>query len=133
MIYSARVVERVQDPKNAGIMNNDDPEVGVGIVGSPACGDVLQLFIRVQENKIVEAKFQAFGCGSAIAASQLATEQIPGMNVNDSGFEGMNERIFDYLGLPPVKLHCSILAEEAIHAAIKNYIEKQNSNSQVIL
>lgn len=132
MIYSARVVERVQDPKNAGIMNNDDPEVGVGIVGSPACGDVLQLFIRVQENKIVEAKFQAFGCGSAIAASQLATEQIPGMNVNDSGFEGMNERIFDYLGLPPVKLHCSILAEEAIHAAIKNYIEKQNPTSMQI-
>lgn len=132
MIYSSRVVERVQDPKNAGIMNNDDPEVGVGIVGSPACGDVLQLFIRVQENKIVEAKFQAFGCGSAIAASQLATEQIPGMNVNDSGFEGMNERIFDYLGLPPVKLHCSILAEEAIHAAIKNYIEKQNPTSMQI-
>ena len=123
MIYSQKVIDRVTNPKNAGTMDSSDPEVGVGLVGSPACGDVLQLFIRVREGKIIEAKFHAFGYGSAIASSQFATEKLGGMTMNEAKNIN-NKEIFDYLGLPPVKLHCSILAEEAVHAAITDYKSK---------
>jgi nitrogen fixation NifU-like protein len=123
MIYSAEVTKRVTNPQNAGSMDSSDPEVGIGLVGAPACGDVLQLFIRVRNGTIIEAKFQAFGCGSAIASSQFATEQLNGLALNEAK-KINNREIFEYLALPPVKLHCSILAEEAVHAAIEDYKAK---------
>ena len=126
MIYTSEVINRVTNPQNAGSMDNADPEVGIGLVGAPSCGDVLQLFIRVREGKIVEAKFQAFGCGSAIASSQFATEQLAGLELSEAK-KISNRDIFEYLALPPVKLHCSILAEEAVHAAIENY-QTKNGN-----
>jgi len=130
MQYSARVVERVINPTNAGSMDENDPEVGVGLVGAPSCGDVLMLYLRIREGKIIDARFKTFGCGSAIAASQLATEKLLGTDAS-APFDNLNQELFEYLGLPPVKWHCSVLAKEAVDAAIDNYMQKSRPANSI--
>ena len=122
--YSKRLIDHYENPRNVGSFSNDK-NVGVGLVGAPACGDVMKLSIKVDDksNTIVDAKFKTFGCGSAIASSSLATELIIGKSCDDA-LTVTNETIASYLKLPPVKLHCSMLAEDAIKSAIKNYNEK---------
>jgi Fe-S cluster assembly scaffold IscU len=123
--YHKNVVDHYENPRNVGSLNPKDKDVGIGLVGAPACGDVLSLCIKVDENgNIIESCFKTFGCGSAIASSSLATEWIKGKNI-DSAMEIKNADIAKYLSLPPVKLHCSMLAEDAIKAAIKDYKRKQ--------
>ncbi len=125
MSYSKEVMDHYQNPRNIGSFSKDDPNVGTGLVGAPACGDVMKLQIKVnKDNVIVETKFKTFGCGSAIASSSLATEWIKGKNI-DQAFEIKNTQIAKYLSLPPVKLHCSLLAEDAIKEAIKDYKNKR--------
>ena len=124
MSYSEKVMDHYDNPRNVGSLDKNNPEVGTGIVGAPACGDVMKLQIKVGKNGIIEdAKFKTFGCGSAIASSSLATEWIKGKEVKDAE-QIRNKEIANYLSLPPVKMHCSMLAEEAIKAAIKDYKEK---------
>ena len=124
MAYSDKVLDHYENPRNVGSFDKADPTVGTGMVGAPACGDVMKLQIKVGENGIIEdAKFKTFGCGSAIASSSLITEWIKGTKVKDAE-QIRNKEIADYLSLPPVKMHCSMLAEEAIKAAIKDYKEK---------
>lgn len=127
MAYSEKVIDHNKNPRNVGSLPKDDPNVGTGIVGAPACGDVMKLQIKVNDAGIIEdAKFKTFGCGSAIASSSLVTEWIKGKTVNDA--EAIkNTEIVEELSLPPVKVHCSILAEEAIKAAIDDYNKKKNS------
>lgn len=118
---------RRENPRNVGSMDKDDASVGTGLVGAPACGDVMKLQIRVDENgKIVDAKFKTFGCGSAIASSSLATEWVKGKTITDAK-DIRNTEIAKELSLPPVKLHCSMLAEDAIKAALNDYKIKQES------
>lgn len=124
MAYSKEVISHYENPKNVGSLDKDDINVGTGLVGAPACGDVMKLQIKVENGVIVDAKFKTFGCGSAIASSSLATEWIKNKPL-DEAEKITNKDISDYLSLPPVKLHCSMLAEEAIEAAIKNYKAKQ--------
>jgi Fe-S cluster assembly scaffold IscU len=120
-LYHKNVIEHYENPRNVGSMDKNDPDVGTGLVGAPACGDVMKLQIKVDDNgKIVDAKFKTFGCGSAIASSSLATEWIKGKNVNDA-IKISNQAIAKELSLPPVKLHCSMLAEDAIKSALKDY------------
>lgn len=127
MAYSEKVIDHNKNPRNVGSLPKDDPNVGTGIVGAPACGDVMKLQIRVNDAGIIEdAKFKTFGCGSAIASSSLVTEWIKGKTVNDAETI-KNTEIVEELSLPPVKVHCSILAEEAIKAAIDDYNKKKNS------
>ena len=126
MAYSKEVISHYENPKNVGSLDKNDINVGTGLVGAPACGDVMKLQINVENGVIVDAKFKTFGCGSAIASSSLATEWIKNKPL-DEAERITNKDISDYLSLPPVKLHCSMLAEEAIEAAIKNYKEKQES------
>ena len=123
MSYSEKVLDHYENPRNVGSMDKDDPSVGTGMVGAPACGDVMKLQIKVEDDKIVDAKFKTYGCGSAIASSSLVTEWIKGKTL-DQAQEIKNMDIADELALPPVKIHCSVLAEDAIKAAIKNYREK---------
>ena len=125
MAYSEKVVEHAENPRNVGTLDKDDPSVGTGLVGAPACGDVMRLQIRVSDDGVIEdAKFKTFGCGSAIASSSLATEWIKGKNLAEA--EAIkNSDIVTELNLPPVKIHCSVLAEDAIKSAIANYREKQ--------
>lgn len=126
MAYSEKVLEHNKNPKNVGSMPADDKNVGTGLVGAPACGDVLKLQIKVNENGVIEdAKFKTFGCGSAIASSSLVTEIIKGLSL-DQALQVDNSQIANELSLPPVKIHCSILAEDAIKAAIKDYKNKNN-------
>lgn len=126
MAYSKQVLDHYENPRNVGILDKDDPSVGTGMVGAPACGDVLKLQIKVDDNGLIEdAKFKAYGCGSAIASSSLVTEMIKNKSLDDAG-EIRNTHIADELSLPPVKIHCSVLAEDAIQAAIKDYKEKQS-------
>lgn len=126
MAYSDKVLDHNKNPRNVGSLPKENKNVGTGVVGAPACGDVMKLQIQVNDQGIIEdAKFKTFGCGSAIAASSLATEWIKGKNVNQA-FEIKNSEIAQELSLPPVKIHCSILAEEAIKAAILDY-NKKNS------
>ena len=120
--YHERVLDHYTSPRNVGSLNKNDPDVGTGLVGAPACGDVMRLQIRVEDGIIKEAKFKTFGCGSAIASSSLATEWIHGKTLKN-GIK--NTEIAKHLSLPPVKLHCSMLAEDAINAAIKDYERKQ--------
>lgn len=108
-------------------MNRDDPDVGTGMVGAPACGDVMQLQIQVEDNIIVDAKFKTYGCGSAIASSSLLTEWVKGKTLDDAG-QIKNTDLAQELALPPVKIHCSVLAEDAIKAAIKDYSQKRATN-----
>jgi nitrogen fixation NifU-like protein len=126
MAYSHKVVDHYENPKNVGAMDKSSPDVGTGIVGAPECGDVMKLQIQVnaETNVIEDAKFKTFGCGSAIASSSLATEWIKGKTV-DEALSIKNTDIVEELSLPPVKIHCSVLAEDAIKAAIRNYMEKQ--------
>tara|TARA_R100001591_G_C4218466_1_gene148464 strand:+ start:54 stop:455 length:402 start_codon:yes stop_codon:yes gene_type:complete len=120
MSYSKKVLDHFENPKNMGSFDKDEENVGTGIVGAPECGDVMKLQIKVIGERITEAKFKTFGCGSAIAASSLATEWLKGKTLDEAS-EIKNTDIVDELALPPVKIHCSVLAEEAIKAAISDY------------
>jgi nitrogen fixation protein NifU and related proteins len=123
MSYSKEVLDHYNDPKNVGSFSKDDENIGTGLVGAPECGDVMKLQIKVENDRIVDAKFKTFGCGSAIASSSLATEWVKGKTI-DEALEIKNTEIVEELSLPPVKIHCSVLAEDAIKAAIKNYRER---------
>jgi Fe-S cluster assembly scaffold IscU len=127
MAYSEKVVEHFENPKNVGSMDKTSKNVGTGLVGAPACGDVMQLQIAVNDDgTISDAKFKTFGCGSAIASSSLVTEWIKGKKIDEAA-EIKNTQIASHLALPPVKIHCSILAEDAIKAAIADFKAKQES------
>ena len=131
MAYSDKVVDHYENPRNVGNFDKGDEDVGTGMVGAPACGDVMKLQIKVDDNGIItESKFKTFGCGSAVASSSVATEMIQGMTVDDV-LAIKNKDIAGYLKLPPVKLHCSMLAEDAIQAAVKDYKEKQQAKKEV--
>jgi nitrogen fixation NifU-like protein len=124
MAYSEKVIEHYEDPKNVGSLNKDAEDVGTGMVGAPACGDVMKLQIQVdKEGVIQDAKFKTYGCGSAIASSSLVTEWVKGKTL-DQALAIKNTAIAEELALPPVKIHCSILAEDAIKAAVANYKDK---------
>ena len=123
MPYSAKVLDHYNHPRNVGSMDKSSNRVGTGIVGAPECGDVMKLQIEVEGDMIVDAKFKTFGCGSAIASSSLATEWLKGKTLGEA-WEIDNVRIVEELTLPPVKIHCSVLAEDAIKAAIKDYQSK---------
>ena len=123
MSYSKKVIEHYEKPKNIGSMDSASVSVGTGLVGAPECGDVMKLQIEVKDNKIVDAKFKTFGCGSAIASSSLATEWVKGKSL-DEAQSIKNTDIVEELSLPPVKIHCSVLAEDAIKAAINDYRSK---------
>ena len=124
MAYSKKVLEHYEKPRNIGSLDTRDSSVGTGLVGAPECGDVMKLQIQVDDdNKIVDAKFKTFGCGSAIAASSLATEWIKNKTVDEASMI-QNTEIVKELSLPPVKIHCSVLADDAIKAAIKDYQQK---------
>ena len=131
MAYSEKVLEHYENPRNVGKMDANDPTVGTGTVGAPACGDVMRLQIKVNEQGIIEdAKFKTYGCGSAIASSSLVTEWVKGKTLDEAG-KIKNSQIAEELALPPVKIHCSILAEDAIKAAINDYKGKHaNSDTQ---
>ena len=125
MAYSEKVIDHYERPRNVGSLDSNSDNVGTGLVGAPECGDVMKLQIEVNdEGKISDARFKTFGCGSAIAASSLATEWVRGKTV-DEAMELKNTEIVEELSLPPVKIHCSVLAEDAIKAAINDYKEKQ--------
>jgi len=125
MAYSEKVIDHYENPRNVGTLDKEDPNVGTGLVGAPACGDVMRLQIRVSDEGIIEdAKFKTFGCGSAIASSSLATEWLKGKTVEEAG--GIkNTLIVKELNLPPVKVHCSVLAEDAIKSAIEDFKRKR--------
>ena len=125
MPYSDEVLDHYTNPRNVGKFDKDDSDVGTGLVGAPSCGDVMQLGIKVENGVIVDAKFKTFGCGSAIASSSLLTEWVKGQSLEDA-WEIRNTDIAKELSLPPVKIHCSVLAEDAIKAAIQDYKEKQD-------
>lgn len=128
MAYSNKVIDHYENPRNVGSMDTDENAVGTGMVGAPACGDVMRLQIKVGDNGIIEdAKFKTYGCGSAIASSSLLTEWVKGKTL-DEAKEIKNTDIAEELELPPVKIHCSVLAEDAIQAAITDYQSKQGSN-----
>jgi nitrogen fixation NifU-like protein len=125
MAYSDKVLDHYQSPRNVGSLDKNDPTVGTGVVGAPECGDVMKLQIKVDGNgNIVDAKFKTYGCGSAIASSSLATEWLKGSTI-DAAQNIRNTQIVEELSLPPVKIHCSVLAEDAIKAAIEDYRQKQ--------
>ena len=127
MAYSDKVLDHYENPRNVGKLDDDDASVGTGMVGAPACGDVMRLQIKVDDNGVIEdAKFKTYGCGSAIASSSLLTEWVKGRSL-DEATEIKNKDIADELGLPPVKIHCSVLAEDAIKTAVQNVREKQGS------
>ena len=123
MAYSDKVVDHFNNPRNMGSLPKDDKHVGTGIVGAPECGDVMKLQIKVEGERIVDAKFKTFGCGSAIASSSLATEWLKGRSIEEAG-QIKNTEIVQELNLPPVKIHCSVLAEDAIKAALADYKKK---------
>jgi nitrogen fixation NifU-like protein len=129
MSYSNKVLDHYSNPRNVGSLNKSDPNVGTGMVGAPECGDVMKLQLKVNEETgiIEDAKFKTFGCGSAIASSSLATEWVKGKTL-DEALEIKNTDIVNELSLPPVKIHCSVLAEDAIKAAIADYKRKHNGN-----
>ena len=127
MAYTDKVIDHYENPRNVGSLDKDDPSVGTGMVGAPACGDVMRLQIKVNEQGIIEdAKFKTYGCGSAIASSSLVTEWVKGKTL-DEALEIKNSKIAEELALPPVKIHCSILAEDAIKAAVKDYKDKHGT------
>ena len=130
MAYSEKVIEHYENPRNVGSFDKDDPSVGTGLVGAPACGDVMKLQLRISDEGIIEdAKFKTFGCGSAIASSSLATEWVKGMTI-DQAMAIKNTQIVEELSLPPVKIHCSVLAEDAIRQAINDYKKKNGIEVQ---
>lgn len=125
MAYSDQVLDHYENPRNVGSLDKNSPNVGTGMVGAPACGDVMKLQIEVEEGIIVDAKFKTYGCGSAIASSSLVTEMLKGRTLEQAA-EIKNSKIAEDLALPPVKIHCSVLAEDAIKSAIEDYRKKQN-------
>ncbi len=131
MSYSQKLLDHYENPRNVGSLNEQAKNVGTGLVGAPACGDVMQLQIEVDEKsqKIIDAKFKTFGCGSAIASSSLATEWLIGQDLKQAAVTITNKKISQELSLPPVKIHCSLLAEEAIQAAIADYNKKNSISS----
>ena len=132
MAYSDKVMDHYENPRNVGKMDPKDPNVGTGMVGAPACGDVMQLQIEVVDNIIKDAKFKTYGCGSAIASSSLLTEWVKGRDLN-SAQNIKNVEIAEELALPPVKIHCSVLAEDAIKSAIQDYKEKNDTANDTVL
>ena len=128
MAYSSKVIDHYNDPKNVGSFTKDEEGVGTGLVGAPECGDVMKLQIKVEKDRIVDAKFKTFGCGSAIASSSLATEWVKGKSM-DEAMAIENTEIVEELSLPPVKIHCSVLAEDAIKAAINDYKNRNGLES----
>lgn len=132
MAYSDKVVDHYNNPRNVGSLDKKDPNVGTGLVGAPECGDVMKLQIKINpETSVIEdAKFKTFGCGSAIASSSLATEWLKGRSV-DQALDIKNTEIVKELNLPPVKIHCSVLAEDAIKAAVRDYQSKQDTEDRV--
>lgn len=129
MAYSDKVVDHFNNPRNMGSFKKDDADVGTGIVGAPECGDVMKLQIKVQNDTIVDAKFKTFGCGSAIASSSLATEWLKGKTLEEAQ-KIKNTDIVQELNLPPVKIHCSVLAEDAIKAALSDYKKKADTQTE---
>ena len=129
MAYSDKVVDHYENPRNVGSFSKDDASVGTGMVGAPACGDVMKLQIKVNEQGVIEdARFKTYGCGSAIASSSLVTTWLKGKSINEAA-EIKNTHIAEELALPPVKIHCSILAEDAIKAALADYKQKQQQGA----
>ena len=128
MAYSEKVIDHYNEPRNVGSFVKEEDSVGTGLVGAPECGDVMKLQIKVENDKIVDAKFKTFGCGSAIASSSLATEWVKGKSV-DEAMAIQNTDIVEELSLPPVKIHCSVLAEDAIKAAISDYKIRNQSKT----
>ena len=128
MAYSDKVIDHYNEPRNVGSFDKNDDTVGTGLVGAPECGDVMKLQIKVENDQIVDAKFKTFGCGSAIASSSLATEWVKGKSI-DEAMSIQNTEIVEELSLPPVKIHCSVLAEDAIKAAISDYKSRNNSET----
>ena len=128
MAYSEKVIDHYNEPRNVGSFGKEEDSVGTGLVGAPECGDVMKLQIKVENEKIVDAKFKTFGCGSAIASSSLATEWVKGKSV-DEAMKIQNTDIVEELSLPPVKIHCSVLAEDAIKAAISDYKNRNQSKT----
>ena len=128
MAYSDKVIYHYNEPRNVGSFDKNDDAVGTGLVGAPECGDVMKLQIKVENDQIVDAKFKTFGCGSAIASSSLATEWVKGKSI-DEAMSIQNTEIVEELSLPPVKIHCSVLAEDAIKAAISDYKSRNNSET----
>jgi nitrogen fixation NifU-like protein len=126
MAYSDKVIDHYENPRNVGSFEKDDPTVGTGMVGAPACGDVMKLQIKVEDGIITDAKFKTYGCGSAIASSSLVTEWVKGKTLEQAG-SIKNSEIAEELALPPVKIHCSILAEDAIKAAVNDYRNRHSS------
>ena len=124
MAYSEKVLDHYENPRNVGKMDITDPTVGTGMVGAPACGDVMKLQIKVEDDVITDAKFKTYGCGSAIASSSLLTEWVKGRTLQEAK-DIKNTDIVEELNLPPVKIHCSVLAESAIKSAIKDYMDKK--------
>ena len=130
--YHTKLIDHYENPRNIGSLNSNDSNVGTGLVGAPACGDVMKLNIRVDENGIItESKFKTFGCGSAIASSSLVTEWIKDKHIDDA-YMISNKEIAKELKLPPVKLHCSMLAQDAIQSAIEDYVNKNNPQNNIL-
>jgi nitrogen fixation NifU-like protein len=128
MAYSEQVIDHYENPRNVGSFSKDDESVGTGMVGAPACGDVMKLQIKVNENGVIEdARFKTYGCGSAIASSSLVTEWVKGKTLNEAA-SIKNSQIAEELALPPVKIHCSILAEDAIKAAVEDYRKRHGTS-----
>jgi len=129
MAYSEKVIDHYENPRNVGVMDDKDDTVGTGMVGAPACGDVMRLQIKVNDQGVIEdAKFKTYGCGSAIASSSLLTEWVKGQHIEQAETI-RNTEIAEELALPPVKIHCSVLAEDAIKSAVKNYREKREKKN----
>jgi nitrogen fixation NifU-like protein len=128
MAYSAQVIDHYENPRNVGSFSKEDEDVGTGMVGAPACGDVMKLQIKVTDGIITDARFKTYGCGSAIASSSLITEMVKGMSL-DAASDIKNSVIAEELALPPVKIHCSILAEDAIKAAVADYRAKHDTSN----
>ena len=130
MSYSNKLLDHYNNPRNVGAMDKNDAQVGTGLVGAPACGDVMKLQIRVTPDGVIEdAKFKTFGCGSAIASSSLITEWVKGKTLDEAS-DIRNTAIAEHLSLPPVKIHCSVLAEDAIKAAVEDYVMKDNQGEE---
>ena len=124
MAYSEKVIDHYENPRNVGVFDPKEENIGTGMVGAPACGDVMRLQIKVEDNIITDAKFKTYGCGSAIASSSLVTEWVKGMSLDEAN-NIKNSELAEELALPPVKIHCSVLAEDAIKAAVSDYKQKK--------
>ena len=127
--YHTKLIDHYENPRNVGSLNKHDMNVGIGLVGAPSCGDVMKLSIKIKDNIIIDSKFKTFGCGSAIASSSYLTEYVKGKHIDDA-YKISNKEIAQELKLPPVKLHCSMLAQDAVQSAIEDYINK-NTNAEI--